>query len=63
MDVIEVDADTCDECGPTVKAYLYAEHDNWPASLAFCAHCGTKHLDRLIATGAHVIDLRYLVEP
>lgn len=59
MTTIEVDADTCDACGE--HAYLYAEHPDWPISLAYCAHHGTEYLPELQACGATIIDLRHLV--
>lgn len=62
MQVIEVTADTCDQCGPTVRAYVYATHETWAAPLAFCAHHGTQHMDALNRAGATVIDLRHQVE-
>lgn len=59
MNVIEVDADTCDRCGPNVNAYLYAKLRT--GTLAYCAHCGTRFLPELERQGARIIDMRHLI--
>lgn len=61
MTTVEVEADTCDACG--ARAFLYAEHDDWPIGLAYCAHHGTKYLAELTACGARIVDLRHMVTP
>lgn len=60
MTTVNVAADTCDACG--AHAYLYAEHDDWPIGLAYCAHHGTEYLPELTRCGATVIDLRRTVQ-
>lgn len=57
--------DTCDACPAEaqVQAYVYAEHPDWAASLAYCAHHGTQYMVELIACHADIVDLRHLVTP
>lgn len=58
MDVIEVPVDTCDQCGPTTRAYLYARLKSG-RTLAYCGSCGTRHEHALRAQGATIIDQRW----
>jgi hypothetical protein len=61
--VVEVDRDECDACphDAHVQAFVYASHEGWPASLAYCAHHGTEYLQRLAEAGALVVDMRHLL--
>lgn len=60
--VVEVPTDECDACGDAhTKAYVYAEHPNWAASLAYCGSHGTRYMNELRACGATIIDLRHLI--
>lgn len=59
--VTEILVGTCDTCG--APAFLFAEHRAWPARLDYCAHHGTKYLDRLILADATITDQRHLVTP
>lgn len=65
MSVIDNAPDTCDACPAEahVQAYVYAEHPDWPAPLAYCGSHGTRYLHELHACGATVIDLRHLITP
>ncbi|WP_295035577.1 hypothetical protein [uncultured Microbacterium sp.] len=60
MTVIEVTADTCDHCGPSTKAYLYARMPSG-RSLSYCGSCGTRYLPGLLEQGATIIDQRHLI--
>lgn len=60
-EVIEVAADTCDHCGPSVKAYLYARMPSG-LGLAYCGSCGTRYLAALLEQRATIIDQRHLIE-
>lgn len=64
MNVVEVEWSECDACPyeAHVAAYVYADHDDWPVGISYCAHHGRKYIPGLIACGATVIDLRYLLE-
>ena len=55
--VVEVSSDTCDRCGPSVRAYLYARMPSG-LSLSYCGSCGTRFLDNLILQGATIADHR-----
>lgn len=61
MDVVQVDDDRCDTCG--ARAFVYADHDNWASTLAWCGHHGAEALEHLNEIGATVIDLRHAVHP
>ncbi|GAT73567.1 hypothetical protein MHM582_2061 [Microbacterium sp. HM58-2] len=54
--VIDDVSDRCDECGQ--KAFLFASHPSWPASLAWCAHHGTEKIDGLMRVNATIADHR-----
>jgi hypothetical protein len=58
--VVEVEHDTCDRCGPSVKAFVYAKMHSG-VTLSYCAHCGTRFWEQLNAQASTVIDLRYMV--
>lgn len=60
-----VDRDECDACphDAHVQAFVYASREDWPASLAYCAHHGGRFMDRLVELDAHVIDMRHLLAP
>ena len=51
--------DTCDNCGPAVRAYVYAERGE--RELTYCGHCGARFMPKLKATGWIVRDYRYLI--
>lgn len=55
MQVVECAKDTCDTCG--AEAYVWADIEGH-ASLAYCAHHGTKYMARLLEQARVVIDLR-----
>lgn len=65
MPVIDNTGDTCDACPAEaqVQAYVYAEHPDWSAPLAYCSHHGTQYMAELIACRATIVDLRHLVQP
>ena len=60
--VIEVDEDTCDRCGPSTVAYVYALMPSG-RSLAYCGSCGTRFMDGLIEQGATIVDQRHRITP
>ena len=60
MNVIEIIDDTCDQCGPHVRAYLYARMPSG-RPLSYCGSCGTRHYDALILQGATIIDQRHRI--
>lgn len=62
MNVIEVDTDTCDRCGPNVRAYLYASMPSGH-TLAYCGSCGTRYEAGLREQGARIIDQRHAITP
>lgn len=64
MIVIEVAGDECDACPSSahVQAYVYAQHEDWPIGLSYCAHYGREYLNELLACGAVVVDMRHLLE-
>lgn len=55
--VVEVIEDTCDHCGPSVRAFLYARMPSG-RSLAYCGSCGTRYLAGLLEQGATIADHR-----
>lgn len=59
LTVVEVDADTCDQCGPAVQAYVYATFK--VGSLALCGHCATVGWVKLNEQAIDIVDLRYLI--
>lgn len=61
MDVIEVATRQCDACG--APTYVYADHPNWPAALAYCAHHGTEYLPGLRSRDAIITDNRDQIAP
>ena len=57
--VIEVPTDTCDHCGPHVRAYVYAQMKAGPIS--YCGSCATRYWDTLNSQALKVIDLRHTI--
>ena len=58
MDVVQVDADTCDACG--CRAFVYAELATG-GSLAYCGSHGGRYIPRLTEIGATIVDLRHMI--
>lgn len=58
--VVEVIADTCDQCGPHVAAYVYAAFKT--GSLSLCGHCATVGWDELTRQAITIIDQRYRLD-
>ena len=49
--------DYCDKCGPSIRAYVYAE---MASGLPF--HCGTLYWNGIIEQGGKIThDLKYLI--
>lgn len=52
--------ETCDQCGPNVKAYVIFQMRAGPLSM--CGSCGTRNEGAILAQGGYVkIDLRHLL--
>lgn len=59
--VVEVHTDTCDQCGPAVQAYVFAQFRT--GSLALCGHCATTGWANLTRQAVEIIDQRHRIEP
>lgn len=53
------DTDTCDRCGPAVRAWVYVSMPS-DLELTFCGHCGRRFREALIDQGAVIIDLTHM---
>lgn len=54
-----MEEETCDRCGPAVRAYVYAEIGD--TYLAYCGSCATRYWSRLNEAADRVIDMRHLI--
>lgn len=53
--------DYCDKCGPSIRAYVYAEMSSG-LPLTYCGHCGTLYWNGIIEQGGKIThDLKYLI--
>lgn len=55
-------ADFCDNCGPSTRAYLWAEMPDGK-ELSYCGSCGKRFRRGLLLSGAKVLDLSYAILP
>lgn len=54
-----VPTETCDHCGPSVRAYLFVLVNG--TELAYCGSCGTRYFDNLVKVGSVIVDMRHAI--
>lgn len=55
-----VEMETCDQCGPSVVAYIIVEMPSG-LPLSYCIHHGREYEGSLLDQGAYVFDYSYIL--